>query len=175
MKRNYVSFLRCLVGSHHYSSGTMPKELAEHQQGLGTLNVKDAVEYICNYTDSHRDVCCLYVVTAFMRRFPEDDIRFAYSPEPNPLIKKYNRAASKVVAVINGSVFDLVSMVEEQGTCRFDELVKKYCRIPIKAYIQKSLLPNEEFIILPKIQGHEDESFVKFFFSNDEAQHYTID
>ena len=176
MKKEYLGFIRVLVGSHKYHEGSMGKELAKHQQTLGGLTVEQAVESINHFANSWQEICCLYAAVSFLKRFPMAGARLAFSPEENPCDKKPNRSAAKVVLVMaDGTVSDLVTMIRDRESYGFDDLVSLNCGISLKKYCKKHLLAGEKFTILPELSGHESEDFVKFFFANPEAETYTLE
>lgn len=172
--RYMMPYLRVLIGIHEYFEGSMAPELAKHQQTLAGLTVAEAVESIAAYADTYREICCLYACVAFIKRFPKANARLAFSPEENPLQKKPNRGAAKVVLVIGDTVYDLVSMIGDKSKKSLEDLIEQYCNIPIAKYCQKHLLEGEELTVLPLIAGHESENFLRFFFANKEAEHYSL-
>ncbi len=169
-------FLNYFVSYHTYKPNGMGKQLQEHQKTLSNLTVAEAIKSIHNYTQDNTEICCLYAAVAFLNRFSKDfaDIHLAFSPEENPLYPKPNRRSSKVVIVLQGKVYDIVSMIEYKDKKPFDFLIKKYTKIPIQDYCKKHLKPGEEFTVLPDILGSENVNFVDFFFSNPVKQTYSI-
>ena len=174
MKKEYLSFTRVLVGSHKYFEGSMGTELAAHQRTLGKLSVEEALKSINEFAETYQEICCLYACVAFIKRFPEADARLAFSPEPNPFFPMPNRAASKVVLILDGKVADLVSMIGHKAEMTFETLLDKFCDVDIKEYCQKNLLEGESLTVLPYVRGHEQEQFMDFFFSNPNAVEYTL-
>ena len=152
-------YVEYIVNNYSY---LLDEKVVEHQKSLSTMTVAEAMESISQFFNENNAGCCLYCVTEFLRKFPK--ATYAFLPAENPFDDD-RRSSSKVVAIVDDEVYDIVSIIENRNN-----IFTKNCRINVYSYANLNLKEGESMIILPNPRNHLTKNFVDYFFRNEDAK-----
>lgn len=161
MKRalKMMFYVEDIVNNYSY---LLDEKVVEHQKSLTTMTVAEAMESISQFFNKNKAGCCIHCVTEFLRKFPE--ATYGFLPEENPFDND-RRTSSKVVAIVDDEVYDIVSSIENKNV-----IYTKSCRNYVYTYAKLNLKEGESMIILPNPREHLSENFIDYFFHNEEAK-----